>query len=101
VKWLDAQNATYENRDVRADGLIEAELKSIVTALGWEKALNRRSTTWRNLSDAEKNSIDNDEAAVSAIMANPTLMKRPVFMSGSTIIGGFDSKAQESVATLL
>lgn len=89
LKWLDAEGIAYENRDVRADGISEETVQHIVSSLGWEKALNRRSTTWRNLPDADKESLDHDKA-VALILNNATIMKRPVFVTEQEVMGGFD-----------
>ncbi len=58
--------------DVRADGMTEADRATIVAQFG-DAAINRASTTWRGLSEAEKAA---DPASLLA--AHPTLMKRPV-----------------------
>ena len=71
IKWLEANNIAFDNHDVRSGGLDKATVAPVVEALGWEKALNRRSTTWRGLSDADKNDIDNAKA-VSLIVDSPT-----------------------------
>lgn len=58
--------------DVRADGVSEADLAQIIAEFD-DAALNRASTTWRGLTDAQKAS---DPATLLA--EHPTLMKRPV-----------------------
>jgi len=67
--------------DVRADGLSEGDIAQIVEKFP-AKAINKASTTWRGLSDAEKES---DPRALLA--AHPTLMKRPVIVDGEWTIG--------------
>lgn len=99
LKWLDAEGIAFENHDVRADGVSADWLKPVVETLGWEVALNRRSTTWRGLSDADKDGIDT-EKAVALILENPTLMKRPVFVKGNSVVCGFDAKAQDAVRAM-
>jgi len=99
LKWLEAEGIAFDNHDVRTDGLDRETVQHIVSAAGWEKALNRRSTTWRGLSDAEKADPDNANT-VKLIVEHPTLLKRPVFVSASDVIVGFDAKAQEAVKAL-
>ncbi|MCL4135056.1 UNVERIFIED_CONTAM: hypothetical protein GTU68_021597 [Idotea baltica] len=99
LKWLDGEGIAHEVHDIRAQGVDAAFIGPIVDALGWETAINRRSTTWRGLSDADKDGLDNAKA-VALILDHPTLMKRPVFVSGSTVICGFDAKAQAAVKAL-
>ena len=68
--------------DVRADGIADADRTTIIAQFG-DAAINRASTTWRGLPDAEKAA---DPAALLA--AHPTLMKRPVIEAdGAWTIG--------------
>jgi len=96
LKWLEAEGIAFDNHDIRADGTEASWVAPIVEALGWEIAINRRSTTWRGLPDADKQGITNDKA-VSLIVEHPTLMKRPVFVREGSIVCGFDTKAQAAI----
>ncbi|MEM7069957.1 MAG: Spx/MgsR family RNA polymerase-binding regulatory protein [Pseudomonadota bacterium] len=96
LKWLDQNGIEYRNLDVRADGIRTEMLEQIVANLGWEVALNRRSTTWRGLSEPEKADLDNAKA-IRLLEANPTLMKRPVIVNGDQITAGFDAGVQQSL----
>jgi arsenate reductase len=100
IAWLTAQKAVFCVRDVRADGMTGDEVTAIVNTLGWEAAVNRRSTTWRQLDDAQKDGLDNAKA-IELITANPTLMKRPVFVSGDTMLAGFSPKLQSELEALI
>ena len=62
--------------DVRETPLDGPTLSKFLDAFGWEKLINRRSTTWRGLSEAEKETAG--EQALSLLQTYPTLMKRPV-----------------------
>lgn len=100
LAWLSGKNADFDVHDVRADGLTEDDVRPIVEALGWEAAVNRRSTTWRNLEDSDKTSLSNAKA-VDLIVKNPTLMKRPVYVSGDTTLVGFNASVQDQLTPLL
>ena len=99
LKWLEAEGIGFDNHDIRADGTSEDWVAPVVAALGPDVALNRRSTTWRGLSDAEKDGIDAAKA-IALIVEHPTLLKRPVFVAGETVINGFDAKAQATLKSL-
>lgn len=86
--WLDTQGIAYSFHDVRADGLDRALLDHLAAALGWENLLNRRSTTWRGLSEAERADLDHDKA-LNLILAYPALLKRPVLIAGDSVLIGF------------
>ncbi|MCK0096308.1 arsenate reductase [Yoonia sp. F2084L] len=74
--------------DVRADGVTEADRATIVAQFG-DAAINRASTTWRGLSDAEKAA---DPASLLA--THPTLMKRPVIEADGQWTVGWKADVQ-------
>jgi len=74
--------------DVRADGVSDADRAQIVALFG-DVALNRASTTWRGLTDAEKAT---DPATLLA--QHPTLMKRPVIEQGGVWTIGWKADVQ-------
>jgi len=87
-KWLDGQGIAYAFHDVREDGLTKPLVERWMKQLGWEKVLNKASTTWRGLSEADRAGVDRAKA-VALILANPTLVKRPLLDRGGTFAVGF------------
>ena len=87
-RWLDAQGAEYRFHDVRADGIDRATIESWLLQADLKTLLNTRSTTWRNLSDAQKADVDND-SALSLMLEHPTLIKRPVLVHAGGVEVGF------------
>jgi len=87
-RWLEAHNIEYQFHDFREDGIDKTQLKGWVETLGWEAVVNKRSTTWRNLSDKEKEILSNAQA-VKLLAGNPTLIKRPVTEKNKTLLIGF------------
>ncbi|MCH7865118.1 MAG: ArsC family reductase [Proteobacteria bacterium] len=88
LKWLDGQGIEHRFHDFRKDGLDAGLLGRWIAAQGWETVLNRRGTTWRKLSDADKAGLDGAKAA-ALMAAHPALIKRPVFEKGERVIIGF------------
>ncbi|MFK7830827.1 MAG: ArsC family reductase [Congregibacter sp.] len=76
-RWLDDGSVDYRFHDLRVDGLDRATVKHWVDTAGWEQVLNRRSTSWRTLSQEDRDSID-AAAAIEHMLKVPTLVKRPV-----------------------
>ena len=97
LKWLDEEGIGYTFHDLRADGLTQAMAKRWVDALGWESALNRRSTTWRALAEADKEALDAAKA-VQLLVQHPTLVKRPVFDDNGSIFNGFTDGVRAKLA---
>ncbi|MCW9030362.1 MAG: ArsC family reductase [Gammaproteobacteria bacterium] len=87
-RWLENHGVDYQFHDFRQDGLDKKQLTAWVEKLGWESILNKRSTTWRSLSDEEKN-ISSNSQAIKLLLANPTLIKRPIAQNSNVLLIGF------------
>jgi len=87
-RWLEDHGVEYQFHDFRQDGLDKKQLTSWVETSGWETIVNKRSTTWRNLSDKDKE-ITTDSQAINLLLANPTLIKRPITQNNKTLLIGF------------
>lgn len=86
---LDEQEKQYTFHDFRSDGLDRDTLERFEAALGWEKLLNTRSTTWRALPASDKAGLDR-EKALALMLKHPALIKRPLLENNATILIGFD-----------
>lgn len=88
-KALDARGIAYRYHDLREDGLDAETLSRFIDRAGLEALLNTRSTTWRGLDDADRQGARDDDAHARAlILAQPTLLKRPLLDTGETLIVG-------------
>jgi arsenate reductase len=76
-RWLEANDVAFTFHDFRADGLDQTTIESWLENVSWEVLLNKRGTTWRKLEDPRKDALTQD-IAVELMLANPTLIKRPV-----------------------
>ncbi|MGB1262172.1 MAG: ArsC family reductase [Cognaticolwellia sp.] len=97
-KWLEKQNVAYQFHDFRTDGLSPELLQSFISDASTSALLNKRSTSFRNLADEIKNTLS-DEVIVDAMLAQPTLIKRPLLKHGDALLVGF--KDEQYQATLL
>lgn len=86
--WLDAGGHEYAFHDYKLAGIDRSTLEGWVSAHGWEMVLNRAGTTFRGLPEEEKRDLD-AEKAVSLMLANPSIIKRPVLVkpSGESHVG--------------
>jgi arsenate reductase (glutaredoxin) len=90
---LNERGIAYTFHDYKKQGVPEAQLRTWVSAKGWEVVLNRKGTTWRGLDDAVKAKVINAESAIAVMLANTSTIKRPVVVSGARIIVGLDGDA--------
>ena len=87
-QWLDDHNLEYHFHDFRTDGLTPDAVGHWTAELGWETLLNKRSTNWKQLSTEVKEGM-NEENAQREILAQPTLIKRPLLDTGRARYVGF------------
>ncbi len=92
--WLQLNGIDFVFHDYRKQGLDQALLQSLEAKLGWEAMLNRRGTTWRQLPEDAKNSIDRD-AALTIMLQNPAIIKRPILVHGEHISVGFSEASYQ------
>jgi Spx/MgsR family transcriptional regulator len=96
--WLEAQGIGYGFYDYKKEGADPGKLAAWSEAVGWETLLNRRGTTFRGLSEADKADIDRAKA-LRLMEANPSLIKRPVIEHAGGVLVGFDAGTWEAALT--
>ena len=90
--WLEARGIGYAFHDYKIAGIDEARLRGWTAELGWEKVLNRAGTTFRKLPDSDKEGLD-EARAVALMLAQPSMIKRPLLDLGDRRLVGFDAAA--------
>lgn len=97
--WLDSRGVDYAFHDYKKAGVERAMLERWADAVGWEALLNRAGTTYRKLSEADKADIDRAKA-MSLMLAQPSLIKRPVIEGvierGGVLLVGFKPDVYET-----
>ncbi|HEY9236358.1 MULTISPECIES: ArsC family reductase [Phenylobacterium] len=93
--WLEAHGVAYDFHDYKAVGIDRAHLEDWTRRVGWEVLLNRSGTTFRKLPDADKTGIDAAKA-IDLMLAQPSMIKRPVLESGGKLLVGFKPDQYEA-----
>lgn len=93
IKSLEGADHEVTLIDVRADGVPSEKLRALAEAVGYDALLNTRSTTWRNLPDEEKTSLD-EVGKLALLQTHPTLIKRPVIERGEHVTVGWSPAIQ-------
>jgi Spx/MgsR family transcriptional regulator len=95
-KWLNESNVDYSFHDYRKDGISEAWINEAEQALGWENMLNKRGTTYRQLSDEQKANIDQN-SALKLMLEAPAMIKRPILVADGKYTVGFSVDTYQQV----
>ncbi|BDX06291.1 ArsC family reductase [Planctobacterium marinum] len=90
-KYFEQKSVDFEFHDYRADGLDKDWLDTVLNKLDWEQVLNKRGTTWRQLSDEQKAAVSRDNVA-ELLLQHPAMIKRPIIEVDGEYILGFSAK---------
>ena len=94
--WLDKHDVAYTFHDYKAEGVTKSDLEKWTAAVGWEVLLNRAGTTFRKLPDADKENVT-EKKAVALMLAQPSMIKRPVLDVGGKLTVGFKPEVYAKV----
>jgi Spx/MgsR family transcriptional regulator len=86
--WLDKHKVAYRFHDYKKDGIDRARLEKWIKAGGWEVLLNRAGTTFKKLPDKDKEGLT-EKKAIALMLAQPSMIKRPVIEKGARLLVGF------------
>ena len=89
--WLTEQGVAYEFHDFKKQGVPEDRLDAWIAAVGWDKLLNRKGTTWRKLPAELQAAVVDAATARPVLMAQASVIKRPVVEWDNAITVGFDA----------
>ena len=86
--WLDQKGVAYNFHDYKKVGVDRARLEGWAKVVGWERLLNRAGTTFKKLPEADRQDVD-EAKAIALMLAQPSMIKRPVLETGSRLLVGF------------
>ena len=94
LAWLADNGHDHLFVDLKKGGVPPARLDAWLASTGWALLLNRRGTTWRGLSDAERVAVVDAASARQLMLSQPSLVKRPVVeWDDGRITVGFEPEA--------
>lgn len=97
LKWLDEHAIEYTFHDYKKEGISKEKLEAWCSEKSWEILVNKRGTTWRNLTEQEKEAVTNLDNAVVLMHEKTSIIKRPVVESDGKILVGFDANEYSSL----
>ncbi len=92
--WLEGHGVAYEFHDYKAAGIDRGHLEGWAREVGWEVLLNRAGTTFRGLPEKDKEGLT-EKKAVALMLAQPSMIKRPVLVVRGKLLVGFKPEAYE------
>jgi Spx/MgsR family transcriptional regulator len=100
IKWLTEHDISFRFHDLRKDGTTTGMVDGWLSKLDHDLLINKRGTTYRNLEDAEKATLEGDQKS-RLLVESPTLMKRPIFEIDDACLVGFKGEQQAKLLQLV
>jgi arsenate reductase (glutaredoxin) len=96
LTWLTAHHIAFDFHDYKIKSISESKLKAWSAQVGWETLLNQKGTSWRKLDSTIQASVTNEKAAIAVMLANTSLIKRPVIEKKDQVLAvGFEEKVYD------
>ena len=96
MKWLETNGHDFTLHDYKKDGVPADLIKQALDQCGWETVINQRGTTWRQLPDEVKSTMNNDRA-YDIIQQNASIIKRPMVHVNDEFHFGFKENLYRSI----
>jgi Spx/MgsR family transcriptional regulator len=87
-KWLEQQTIEYQFHDYRKDGVSAGLVSQLCQELGWENVVNKRGTTYRQLTPEQQEQLNN-RSVIELLCQYPAMIKRPILNVNGTFYLGF------------
>ncbi|WP_316816271.1 arsenate reductase [Pedobacter nyackensis] len=96
--WLEENGFNPEFHDFKKKGISAEKLNEWCDVFGWEVVLNKKGTTWRNLSPDVQRSVTDQQSAVAVLLQNNSAIKRPVVeVDGKPVLISFNEEGYTQV----
>jgi arsenate reductase (glutaredoxin) len=97
IDWLNKNKIQFEFHDYKKSGITTAKLSTWCKQVGWERLVNTRGTTWRQLDETVQKKITNEKAAIALMLEKTSVIKRPLIEANDKVILlGFDEAEYKS-----
>ncbi len=93
--WLKKEKIDFTFHNFREAGITAARLNTWSKLAGWEKLLNKKSTTWRNLTPEQQAAVTSQKTAVQVMLTHHSIIKRPVIEHKEKIVVGYNESLYE------
>ena len=96
LTWLEKEGISYTFHDFKKEGITAEKLEAWEKHADWQTLVNKRGTTWRQLSPAQQEAVVDASSANVLMQEKTSVIKRPVIEIPDGIIIGFDETVYQN-----
>lgn len=94
--WLEDHQLSYDFHDYKLENISKEKLEEWTASTDWKVLLNKRSTTWRELTPEEQEKVIDKASAIKLMLEKNSIIKRPVIeYKGNLLVGYDESKLKQ------
>ncbi len=98
TSWLKENNLAYEFHDYKKQGISSEKLNEWLVQMSWETLINRKGTTWRQLSEEIKLGVIDNESTINILTEKSSAIRRPILEVNGIVAGiGFEKEGWEKI----
>ncbi len=90
ILWLNKNKIGFSFFNYKLQKISHQKLQGWCAVKGWETIFNKRSSTWRELSEEQQKIVTNKNAAIKIMLTNNSIIKRPIIEQDQKIFVGFN-----------
>ncbi|HAO45589.1 MAG TPA: Spx/MgsR family RNA polymerase-binding regulatory protein [Ferruginibacter sp.] len=90
MTWLNKNRIPFSFHDYKQAGISEAKLNEWIGKKGLDTIFNKRSTTWKELPEAEQEKVNSPASAVKVMIRHNSIIKRPIIENGNSLLVGYN-----------
>ena len=94
MNWCKKNNISYTFHNYKTDGIEISTLKRWCGLVGWENVFNKKSPTWKLISQEYETITEN--TAIDIMMKKNSIIKRPIIETGKKILIGYNEENLET-----
>lgn len=92
--WLTTKAVHHQFIDFKKTPPTPTQVQLWLSQLPWDRVINRKGTTWRQLPADAQAAIRDNASALELALASPSVIKRPLVQwPNGQVTVGFDSQA--------
>ncbi len=97
--WLNSRNITFDFHDYKKQGVSESHINAWLKQVAWDKLVNKAGTTWRSLTQEEKDQVVSADAAKALMLEKTSVIKRPLIEdeNGKIVALGYNESEYEHI----
>jgi Spx/MgsR family transcriptional regulator len=88
--YLNQKGIKFEFHDYKKKGISSETLQSFIDHLGLDQVFNKKGSTYRLVSDEQKQSLESPIAAFEFLLEKNSAIKRPIIVQNDKLIAGFN-----------